>query len=73
MEKGVQQGCLLSPCLFNLYAEHIMRNERLDELQAAIKTGRRNINNLSYSGDTTVIGRKQRGTKGPLDMGEEGA
>ena len=45
IEKGVQQGSLLSPCLFNLYAEHIMRNARLDELQAGIKIGRRNINN----------------------------
>ena len=50
-----------------------MRNERLNELQAAIKTGRSNINNLSYAGDITLIGRKQRGTKGPLDTGEEGA
>ena len=46
IEKGVQQGCLLSPCLFNLHAEHIMRNAWLDELQAGIKIGRRNINNL---------------------------
>ena len=46
IEKGVQQGCLLSPCLLNLYAEHIMRNARLDELQAGIKTGGKNINNL---------------------------
>ena len=45
IEKGVQQGSLLSPCLFNLYAERIMRNARLDELQAGIKIGRRNINN----------------------------
>ena len=45
-EKDVRQGCLLSPCLFNLYAEHIMRNARLDELQAGIKIGRRNINNV---------------------------
>ena len=46
IEKGVQQGCLLSLCLFNLYAQHIMRNIGLDELQAGIKIGRRNINNL---------------------------
>ena len=51
-EKDVRQGCLLSPCLFNLYAEHIMRNARLDELQAGIKIGRRNINNLRYADDT---------------------
>jgi len=46
IKKGLRQGCLLSPCLFNLYAEHIMRNAGLDELQAGIKTGRRNNNNL---------------------------
>ena len=49
IEKGVQQGCLLLACLFNLYTEHIMRNAGLEELQAGIKIGRRNINNLSYS------------------------
>ena len=48
IEKGVQQVCLLSPCLFNLYVEHIMRNAGLDELQAGIKTGRRTINSLRY-------------------------
>ena len=53
--KGVHQGCILSPCLFNLYAEHIMRNTRLDEAQAGIKTARRNINNLRYADDTTLI------------------
>ena len=53
IEKGVPQGCLLSPCLFNLYAEHIMRNARLDELQAGIKKGGRNINNLRYADDIT--------------------
>ena len=47
IEKGVPQGCLLSPCLFNLYSEHIMRNAGLDELQTGIKIGRRNINNLN--------------------------
>ena len=56
--------------LFNLYAEHIMRNTRLDELQAGIKIGRRNINNLRYSDDTHFNGRKRRGTEEPLDEGE---
>ena len=69
IEKGVWQGCLLSPCLFNLYAEHIMRNAGLHELQAGIKIGRRNINSLRYAHDITN-GRKQRGTKDPLDEGE---
>ena len=54
IEKGVWQGCLLSPCLFNLFAEHIMRNARLDELQSGIKVGWRNINNLRYADDTTL-------------------
>ena len=51
--KGVCQGCMLSPCLFNLYAEYIMRNARLHEAQAGIKIARRNINNLRYADDTT--------------------
>ena len=55
IEKGVRQGCLLSPCLFNLYAEHIMRNVGLDELQAGIKIGRRNINNLRCADDITLM------------------
>ena len=54
IEKEVWQGCLLSPCLFNLYTEHIIRNARLYELQAGIKTGRRNINNLRHADDTTL-------------------
>ena len=54
-EKGVWQGYLLSPCLFNLYAEHIMRNARLDELQAGIKRGGRKINNLRHEDDTTLM------------------
>ena len=55
IEKGVCQGCILSPCLFNLYTEYIMRNAGLDEAQAGIKIARRNINNLRYADDTTLI------------------
>ena len=53
--KGIHQGCTLSPCLFNLYAEYIMRNAGLDEAQAGIKIARRNINNLRYADDTTLM------------------
>ena len=71
IEKGVRQGFLLSCCLFNLYAEHIMRNARLDELQAGIKIGGRNINNLRYADDTTLkVGSRE--TKEPLDECEGG-
>jgi len=67
--KGVCQGCIFLPCLFNLYAEYIRQNARLDESQAGIKIARRNINNLKYADDNTN-GRKERGTKEPLDEGE---
>ena len=53
--KGVHQGCISSPCLFNLYAEYIMRNARLEEAQAGIKIPWRNINNLRYADDTTLM------------------
>ena len=68
--KGVPQGCILSLCLFNLYAEYIMPNARLDESQAGIKTAGRYINNLRYADDTTLMA--ERGTKEPLDEGERG-
>ena len=56
--KGVRQDCMLSPCLFNLYTEYIMRNAGLEETQAGIKIAGRNINNLRYADDNTIIGRK---------------
>ena len=55
IRKGVRQGCILPPCLFNLYAEYIMQNARLDEAQAGIKIARRNVNNLRYAYDTTLM------------------
>ena len=58
--KGVHQGCILSPCLFNLYAEYIMRNAGLDEAQAGIKIAGRNINNLRYASDTTLMAESQK-------------
>ena len=69
--KWVHQGCILSPCLFNLHAVYIMRNARLNETQAGIKIAGRSINNLRYADDTTH-GRKQRGTEEPLDESERG-
>ena len=57
--KGVHQVCILSPCLFNLYAEYIMQNARLDEAQAGIKISRRNISNLRYAFDTTLMKGKK--------------
>ena len=70
-EKGVQQGCLLSPCLFNLYAESIMRNARLDELQAGIKIDGRNINNLRYVDDTILMAESKDKLKSLLMRVEE--
>ena len=58
--KGIHQGCILSPCLFNLYAEYIMQNARLDESQAKIKIARRNANNLRYADDTTLKQKAKR-------------
>ena len=57
--KGVRQGCMLSPGLFNFYAEYIIQNGRLDESQAGIKTAGRNINNLRYAGDTTLMAESE--------------
>ena len=57
--KGVHQGCILSPCLFNLYAEYIMQNAGLDEVQAGFKIARRNINNLRYADDTTLMAENE--------------
>ena len=57
--KGVHQGCILSPCLLNLYAEYIMWNARLDEAQAGIKIARRNINNFRYADDTTLVAESE--------------
>ena len=64
--KGVYQGCILSPCLFNLYAEYIMRNARLEEAQDGIKIARRNINNLRYAGDTTLLAESEEKLKSLL-------
>ena len=57
--KGVRQGCIFSPCLFNLYAEYIMQNAGLDEVQAGIKIAGRNINNLRYADDTTLMAESE--------------
>ena len=57
--KGVLQGCILSPCLFNFYAEYIMQNARLDEVQVGIKISGRNINNLRYTDDTTLVAESE--------------
>ena len=69
--KGVRQGCILSACLFNLYAQHIMRNAGLDEAQAGIKIAGRNINNPRYADDITLMAEnKEELKKEPLDESE---
>ena len=64
--KGVHQGCILSPCLFNLYAEYIMRNAGLEETQAGIKIARRNTSNLRYADDTTSMAKSKEELKSLL-------
>ena len=64
--KGVCQGCVLSPCLFNFYAEYIMQNARLDESQTGIKNARRNINRLRYADDTTLMAESEKESKSLL-------
>ena len=64
--KGIRQGCILSPCLFNLYAEYIMRNAGLEEGQAGIKIARRNINNLRCADDTTLMAESEEQLKSLL-------
>ena len=61
--KGVRQGCILSPCLFNFYAEYIMRSARLEETQAGIKIAGKNINNLRYADDTTLMAEREEELK----------
>ena len=70
--KGVCQGCILSPCLFNLNAEYIMRNVELEEAQARIKIAGRNINNLRYADDTTLMAESEEELKKPLDESKRG-
>ena len=64
--KGVHQGCMLSPCLFNFYAEYIMQNARVGEAQAGIKIAGRNINNLRYAEDTTLVAESEEELKSLL-------
>ena len=71
MGKGVCQGCILSPCLFNFYAEYIMRNTGLEEAQAGIKIAGRNISNLRYADDAILMAGTRR-IKKPLDESERG-
>ena len=69
--KGAHQGCILSPCLFNFYAEYIMRNAGLDETQAGVKIARRNMNNLRYTDDTTIMAKSEEELKSLLKVKEE--
>ena len=69
--KGVHQGCILLPCLFNLYGEDIMRNAGLEEAQAGVKIARRNINNLRYANDTTLMAESEEELKSLLKVKEE--
>ena len=69
--KGVRQGCILSSCLFNFYTEYIMRNTGLEEAQAGIKIARRNINNLRYADDTTLMAESEEELKSLLKVKEE--
>ena len=71
IRKGVHQGCILSPCLFNFYAEYIMRNAGLDEAQTGIRIARININNLRYADDTTLMAESEEELKSLFD-GERG-
>ena len=66
MEKGVYQGCLFSPCLFNLYTKHIMRNARLAELRGGSKLGGKDINNLRYVNDITLMAEREEALKSLL-------
>ena len=70
--KRVRQGCILSPCLFILHAEYIMRNAGLEEAQAGIKIAGRSINNLRYADDTTLMAESEEEIKKPLDESERG-
>ena len=72
IRKGICQGCVLSPCLFNLYEEYIMRNSGLEEAQAGIKIAGRNINNLRYADDTTLMAESEEELKSLLMKDERG-
>ena len=70
--KGVREGCILLPCLLNLYAQYIMRNAGLEETQAGIKMAGRNINNFRYADDTNLMAESEEELKNPLDESESG-